>query len=164
MQDRGSLTGCGRAASADPGETFAQAVSSSGSSCRRASSTAWAQTYPTLPVSVLPRADWIRLPVKLHLGVTEEDEVRWRDRDRAVDAKYCDLELVAGLDGFGEYDAVRHVEALDGGGARIAAAPRHLAVDPHFRIIVSIGREHRFGAGGVEVADLGRDGQGRAIP
>src|SRR5215470_14771475 len=107
---------------------------------------------------------WLRLSVKLHLGITEEDEVRWRDRDRTVDAEYRDLELVAGLDGFGEHDAVRHVEALDGGWTGIAAAPRHLAVDPHLRIIVHIGREHRLGCGGVEVADLGRDGQGCAIP
>src|SRR5215831_981698 len=108
--------------------------------------------------SALPpfaRARWLWLSVKLHLGITEEDEVRRRDRDWTIDAEYRDLELVAGLDGFGEHDAVRHVEALDGGGARIAAAPRHLAVDPHLRIIVHIGREHRLGSGGVEVADLG---------
>src|SRR5258708_36219976 len=110
------------------------------------------------------RADWFRLSVKLHIGITKEDEVRWRNRDRTVDAEYRDLELVARIDGFGEHDAVRHVEALDSGGARIATAPRHLAVDPHLRIIVHIGREHRLGAGGVEVADLGRDSQGRAIP
>src|SRR5215831_12364119 len=106
--------------------------------------------------SALPpfaRARWLRLSVKLHLGITEEDEVRRRDRDWTIDAEYRDLELVAGLDGFGEHD-----------GARIAAAPRHLAVYPHLRIIVHIGREHRLGCGGVEVADLGRDRQGRAIP
>src|SRR5258708_14782225 len=145
MRDRGGLTKHGRAASADPGrqerycETFEKTASSSGSSCRRASGTAAVsrrKTYLTLPVSVLPRAGWIRLPVKLHLGVTEEDEVRWRDRDRAVDAEYRDLELVAGIDGFGEHDAVRHVEALDGGGACLGAAPRHLAVDPHLPLIV----------------------------
>src|SRR5258708_22395465 len=82
------------------------------------------------------RADWFRLSVKLHLGITKEDEVRWRDRDRTVDAEYRDLELVARIDGFGEHDAVRHVEALDSGGAAVATAPpppracAHLPTNP----------------------------------
>src|SRR6266436_9539657 len=160
MGDRGLLTKHGRPASADPGRQERIWRNLRAGSFFRASSTAArveVQTYPTPPVSVLPRAGWLRLSVKLHLGVTEEDEVRRRDRDRTVDAEYRDLELVAGLDGFGEHDAVRHVEALDSGGARIATAPRHLAVDPHLRIIVHIGRKHRLSAVGVEVADLGGD-------
>src|SRR5271163_3783798 len=104
------------------------------------------------------------LLVEFDLGLAEPDEIRRRDRDRSVDAEHRDLEFVARFDRICEYDAIGHVEALDRGWARIAAAARHLAVDPDLRVIVHIGGEHRLGARRLEVADLCRNGQVGAIP
>src|SRR6476661_3837716 len=90
------------------------------------------------------------LAEKFDLGLAEKDEIYRRHRDRPVDAEDRDLELVARLDCLGEDDAIGHVEALDGGRAGVAGAARHLAIDPHLRIIVDVGREYRLGAGGIE--------------
>src|SRR5258707_6819460 len=159
----GAATGRTRTRPPSPTMPGCSIFSASGRRARQRDAVSWSRIRKFF-TALRRLPSFHHLLVELHLGVAEEDEIRRRDRDRTVDAEYRDLEFVAGVDGFGEHDAVGHVEALDGGGARIAAAARHLAVDPHFRIVVHISREHRLGARGVEVTDPGLDGQGRAIP
>jgi len=72
---------------------------------------------------------------------------------RTVDANTA-IWTCRGIDGFGENNAVWHVGAGIVAGARIAAAPRHLAVDPNIRHNRQHRRGTRLGAGGVEVEDL----------
>src|SRR5437867_1316244 len=93
------------------------------------------------------------LTEKLHLRCAEPDEVHWRDRNRPVDAEDRNLELVARLDCVRQDDAIRYVETLDGGWAGIAAAARHVPVDPDFRVVVDIGREHGLCVRRFETAD-----------
>src|SRR5260370_22750142 len=101
---------------------------------------------------------------QLQLRVADEHRVCRRHRDRPVDAKDGDLELVAGLEGGAEHHQVWHVVARDGGGSRITRAARDHAIDPDFGVILHRRPEYRHGAGWVECADLGRDRQRGAIP
>ena len=73
-------------------------------------------------------------------------------------------EMLAAFGVGAQHQAVRHVEALDRGGARPAGYARQLAVDPDLGVVVDIGGEVGDGTGGIEIADLGRDGQRRAEP
>src|SRR5258708_39578660 len=70
------------------------------------------------------------LLVELDTRLAEPNEVRRRDRDRSVDPKDSDLELVAGLCRGGKHHAIGHVETLDRGGARLAPARRRPRVEP----------------------------------
>ena len=78
--------------------------------------------------------------------------------------EHRDLEGIARRHLFAEHDAIGHVEALDGGGARVAAAARHFAVHPHFRVVVDQHPQNRLRARRFEVADFGRDRQVGPIP
>src|SRR6185436_19016646 len=91
---------------------------------------------------------------KFDLGFAEEDRVWRRQRDRTIDAEDGDLKLVARLYRFAENDAVRHVEALNGRGARPSGGARHLPVDPDFRVVVDGEGKHDARAIGFELADF----------
>src|SRR5262249_30646062 len=104
------------------------------------------------------------LTEKLNLRRAEPDEVLRRDGNRPIDAEDSNLEFVSGLDRIRQHHSIRHVEALDGGGAGIATAARHLAVDPDFSVVVDIRREHGFCVGRFEIADLRRYRQHRTVP
>ena len=71
----------------------------------------------------------VRLFVELHRRLAEKHEIRWYDGDRPIDAKDRDLDLITRLDGIGDDDPVRDVEALDRGRAGDTAAARHLPID-----------------------------------
>src|SRR5262249_53965009 len=105
-----------------------------------------------------------RLLVELHRRLAEEHEIRWHDRDRPIDAEDRDFDLVTGLDGIGDDDPVRDVEALDRGRASDADAARYLPVDPHFGVVVYVGSQHRLGVRGVEGSNLGRHCQVGPVP
>src|SRR5215831_16131387 len=96
----------------------------------------------------------IQLLVELHRRLAEEHEIRWYDRDRSIDAEDRDLDLVTSLDGIGDDDPIRDVEALDRSRAGDADAARHLPVDPHFGVVVHVGGQHRLGVRGVEGSNL----------
>src|SRR5262245_34853304 len=104
------------------------------------------------------------LTEKLNLRRAEPDEVLRRDGNRPIDAEDSNLEFVSRLDRIRQHHSIRHVEALDGGGAGIATAARHLAVDPDFRVIVDIRREQGFCVVRFEIADLRWYRQHRAVP
>src|SRR6516162_10551294 len=104
------------------------------------------------------------LTEKLNLRRAEPDEVLRRDGNRPIDAEDSNLEFVSRLDRIRQHHSIGHVEALDGGGAGIATAARHLAVDPDFRVIVDIRREHGFCVGRFEIADLRWYRQHRSVP
>src|SRR5580700_11298771 len=80
------------------------------------------------------------------LRLAEPEEIRRCGRDRPIDRKDRDLELVAGGDGIGEHQAMGHVEPLDRAGARPAGRPRQFAIDPDFCVVVDIHPEHRHRA------------------
>src|SRR5215470_17234510 len=106
----------------------------------------------------------VTLTEKLDLRRAEPDEVLRRDGNRPIDAEDSDLEFVSRLDRIRQHHSIGHVKTLDGGGAGIATAARHLAVDPDFRVIVDIRREHGFCVGRFEIADLRRYRQHRTVP
>jgi len=96
--------------------------------------------------------------------LAEPDHVQRSHRDRPVDPEHRDLERVAGLHRIRQHHAIGQVEALNRGRARIAATARHLPVHPDFRVIVDEHPKHRLGSRGVEIADLRRNRDPRAIP
>src|SRR5215472_14115536 len=104
------------------------------------------------------------LTEKLNLRRAEPDEVLRRDGNRPIDAEDSNLEFVSRLDRIRQHHSIRHVEALDGGGAGIATAARHLAVDPDFSVVVDIRREHGFCVGSFEIVDLRLYRQHRTVP
>src|SRR6516165_3372188 len=104
------------------------------------------------------------LTEKLNLRRAEPDEVLRRDGNRPIDAEDSNLEFVSRLDRIRQHHSIGHVEALDRGRAGIAAAARHLPVDPDFRVVVDIGRKHGFCGDRFEIADLRRYRQHRTVP
>src|SRR5262245_6731077 len=106
----------------------------------------------------------VTLTEKLDLRRAEPDEVLRRDGNRPIDAEDSDLEFVSRLDRIRQHHSIGHVEALDSGGAGIATAARHLAVNPDFRVVVDIRREQGFCVGRFEIADLRRYRQHRTVP
>src|SRR5262249_24784824 len=104
------------------------------------------------------------LAEKLDLRRAEPDEVLRSHGNRPVDTEDRDLEFVSRLDRIRQHDPIRYAEALDGGRAGIAAAARHVPVDPDFRVVVDIGRKHGFCVDRFEIADLRRYRQHRSVP
>src|SRR6516164_773774 len=104
------------------------------------------------------------LTEKLNLRRAEPDEVLRRDGNRPIDAEDSNLEFVSRLDRIRQHHSIGHVEALDRGRAGIAAAARHLPVDPDFRVVVDIGRKHGFCVDRFEIADLRRYRQHHTVP
>src|SRR5258708_10446412 len=80
------------------------------------------------------------LLVELDTRLAEPNEVRRRDRDRSVDPKDRDLELVAGLCRGGKHHAIGHVETLDRGGARVTRSARPTFLYPPPRPVIRAGR------------------------
>src|SRR5436305_1791102 len=72
---------------------------------------------------------------ELDLRLAKPEEIRRCGRNRSVDRKDRDFELVARGDGIGEHQAMRHVEPLDGVRARAPGCPRQVAINPDFRVI-----------------------------
>src|SRR6266480_4456362 len=101
---------------------------------------------------------------ELDLRLAKPQEIRRRGGNRPVDREYRDLEFVSGLHRAAEHEAMRHVEALYRPRARPAGSPRHLAIDPDFRIVVDIHAKYRHCPRSVEACGIHRDRQGRAEP
>src|SRR5258707_709157 len=125
----GAATGRTRTRPPSPTMPGCSIFSASGRRARQRDAVSWSRIRKFF-TALRRLPSFLHLLVELHLGVAEEDEIRRRDRDRAVDAEHRDLEFVAGVDGFGEHDAVGHVEALDGGGARMGVAAGACAATP----------------------------------
>ena len=94
------------------------------------------------PRPVLETESEFALTIKFDLRLAEPHEIHRCNRNRTVDAEDCDLELVTRLDCFGEHHVIGHVEALDRGWAGVAGAARNLPIDPDFRVIIDVSREH----------------------
>src|SRR5205085_9613948 len=67
----------------------------------------------------------------------DPDEVQRTERDGAVSAKYCDLDLLAGLGISGQDYAIGCVEAFNHWATDLPEYARHLSIHPDFGVVIN---------------------------